>query len=366
MQYSFFLPTQVIHGENCVRDNAQLVSRLGKKALLVTGRSSAKLSGAWDDVVAVLTDAGIEYEAFTEVEPNPSLANVTAGGNRAREYQPDFIIAIGGGSPLDAAKAIATLAVNDIPADELFSNQFAQRPLPIVAIPTTAGTGSEVTPYSILTDPKQETKRSFSVPEVFPVIAFLDYRYTMGLPVSVTINTGVDALSHLVEGYLSLRATDFSSLLAQRGIELWAQCIPALKAREFSAEVRDKLLVASTLGGFTISHTGTTLVHALGYSLTYYHGLPHGHANGVLMGEYLRFTAQSTPDRVEKVLGWLGLGSVDGFIALMDQLLETKLELSEAEIGQYAQKAMKTRNISFSQGQPTEEDLRQILSASCR
>ena len=109
------------------------------------------------------------------------------------------------------------MAVNDIPADELFSNQFAQRPLPIVAIPTTAGTGSEVTPYSILTDPKQETKRSFSVPEVFPVIAFLDYRYTMGLPVSVTINTGVDALSHLVEGYLSLRATDFSSLLAQRG-----------------------------------------------------------------------------------------------------------------------------------------------------
>ncbi len=366
MQYSFFMPTRVIHGENSVLNNGEMLAKLGRKALIVTGRSSAKLSGALDDVVTALGQVNVEYEVFDQIENNPSLENVMAGGEAARRYRPDFIIAIGGGSPLDGAKAVAVLAVNAISATDLFTNSFSQPPLPIVAIPTTAGTGSEVTPYSILTDPENETKRSFTVPELFPTIAFLDYRYTLGLPEAITVDTAVDALSHLVEGYLSLRASDTSDMFAQEGIRVWAECIPALVNRQFSPEVRDRLLVASTLGGFTISHTGTTLVHALGYSLTYYHGVPHGRANGVLMGEYLRFTADSAPERVDSILRLLQMDSVDSFVGLMHELFGPAAVLSPEEIAHYSAKAMQTRNISFSRGNVSQEDLAQILARSCR
>lgn len=364
MKYNFFMPTRVIHGENVVIENAQLLADLGKKALIVTGRTSGRVSGALDDVVTALEKAGVQHQLFDRIENNPSLSNVEEGGRAARGFKPDFIIAIGGGSPLDGAKAVAVLAANDIPAGRLFENRFDNKPLPIVAIPTTAGTGSEVTPYSILTDPISETKRSFTVPELFPKIAFLDYRYTVNLPESITLDTAVDALSHLVEGYLSLRAIDTSDMFAERGIRLWAQCISALKSREFTPQVRDMLLVASTLGGFTISHTGTTLVHALGYSLTYYHGVPHGRANGILMGEYLRFTANAAADRVKNVLNWMGFGSVDEFSELMGQLFGTVVSLEDDQIQHYASKAMKTRNVAFSRGDVTEQDLINILRKS--
>ena len=360
-KYNFFMPTKVVHGAKELLTQAGQLTQFGEKCLLVTGKNSARVSGALDDVIKALRSQGIEYRHFDGVENNPSLENVTAGGEVARKYKPDFILAIGGGSPLDAAKAIATLATNQISAEELYSNKFAQTPLPIIAIPTTAGTGSEVTPYSILTVPAAETKRSFSVPELFPKIAFLDWRYTEKLPVPITRDTAVDALSHLVEGYLSRRATGTSDIFAEQGIRLWAQCIPALKEGKFSPEDRDRLLVASTLGGITISHTGTTLVHSLGYSLTYYHDIPHGRANGVLMAEYLQYTKEHLPQRVGNVLSWLGLTNISEFAAIIKGLFGPMVELTEQEIKDYADKAMQTRNIGYSQGEVTEAILQKIL-----
>ncbi|NMB12070.1 MAG: iron-containing alcohol dehydrogenase [Firmicutes bacterium] len=362
--YSFFMPTKIIHGEKELLTQAQQLTRFGGKCLLVTGKNSARVSGALDDAIKALKSQGIKYEHFDRVESNPSLANVAAGGEVARQYEPDFILAIGGGSPLDAAKAIATLATNQISPEELYSNEFAHTPLPIIAIPTTAGTGSEVTPYSILTIPAAETKRSFSVPELFPKIAFLDRRYTERLPVSITRDTAVDALSHLVEGYLSRRAIGTSDIFAERGIRLWAQCITALREGEFSPEDRDRLLVASTLGGITISHTGTTFVHSLGYSLTYYHDIPHGRANGMLMGEYLRYTQEYAPQRVSNVLSWLGLADISEFAAIVKELSGSVVELTDQEIKAYAAKAMGSRNVGYSQGEVTEAVLQKVLRNS--
>ena len=359
--YSFFMPTRVIHGERELVNQAGLLKQLGNRCLLVTGRTSARVSGALDDAVEALTSQGIDYELFDQVENNPSLENVGAGGEAARRYKPDFILGIGGGSPLDASKAIAVLAVNDMEPEELYRNEFANQPLPIAAIPTTAGTGSEVTPYSVLTDPAAETKRSFSVPEVFPKIAFLDWRYTANLPVTITRDTALDALSHLVEGYLSRRATGTSDIFAQQGIELWAECLKSLQEGAFAPEDRDRLLVASALGGITIAHTGTTLVHALGYSLTYYHDLPHGRANGLLMGEYLRYNAEYVPQRVANVLAWLGFEDVEEFAQVMGELAGPMVELSSEQIKDYAATAAATRNAAYSQGAATEEVLQRML-----
>ncbi len=362
--YNFFMPTKVIHGEKVLVTQAEQLAQYGKKCLLVTGKNSARLSGALDDATKALKSQDIDYEHFDGVENNPSLENVALGGDMARRYKPDFILAIGGGSPLDAAKAVATLATNPIAPKELYSGKFAEKPLPIAAIPTTAGTGSEVTPYSILTVASAETKRSFSAPELFPKIAFLDWRYTDKLPIHITRDTGVDALSHLVEGYLSRRATGTSDMFAERGIRLWAKCIPGLKKGELEPEKRDHLLVASNLGGITISHTGTTLVHALGYSLTYYHDIPHGRANGVLLGEYLRFTANHAKERVDNVLTWLGLTDIQEFSDLINHLFGSVVALDEKQIKAYAAKAMGTSNVGFSQGDVTEKVLNEILTKS--
>ena len=199
---SFSMPTRIVYGTGCVKAEAQRLV-LGKKALIVTGKTSAKASGALDDVLDVLST---EYVIFNEVENNPRIDTVVRGSQLARESGCDFIIAIGGGSPLDAAKVIGVLAVNNVDPLSLYRDGWLHKPLPVVAIPTTAGTGSEVTQYAVLTIDEEETKKGLGGPDLFPATAFLDAKYTQSLPQSITVDTAVDALSHLVE-ILSNRAT---------------------------------------------------------------------------------------------------------------------------------------------------------------
>lgn len=364
LNFNFFMPTKIIHGKDTVRENAQQFKDLGKSALIVSGKHSARLSGALDDVEYVLKQQNITFSHLDNVENNPSLENVTAGANHAKELKPDYIIAIGGGSPLDAAKAIAMLTTNNISALDLFKGIFPNKPLPLIAIPTTSGTGSEVTPYSVLTVPDKQTKQGFGSPSLFPAIAFLDCRYSMSLPEAITIDTAVDALSHLVEGYFTKRANSASDMLAERGICLFAECIQALREKDFSEEMRDKLLIASALGGMTITHTATSFVHALGYPLTYFHGIPHGQANGILMGEYLLLNASIDNLRVKNVLSWLGLADIDQFRALMNEFFPDRIKLSPGEISRFAEGAMSTRNVSNSIGEITVSVLSEVLRKS--
>ena len=362
--FNYHMPTQIFHGEGVVNQQANQFSNLGSRALLVTGKNSARLSGALKDVIQALDSVQVDYAIFDQVENNPSLANVTDGGQFAREYKPHFILGIGGGSPLDAAKAIAVLATNEMDAMGLYEPPYTNPPLSVVAIPTTAGTGSEATPYSVLTIPDQQTKKGFGGPELFPKIALLDPLYTASLPRDITVDTGVDALSHLVEAYLSKRASDASDLFAKAGIELWKECISQLVSGQVSLDVRDKLLIASTLGGMTISHTGTTFVHALGYSLTFFHDIPHGQANGLVMAEYLGYTQGVVAQRVDNILAWLGLSSVDDFRALMNSLFKEKPRLSTQQIRQYGKQASETKNAGYSLGDVTAQVCIDVLEKS--
>lgn len=362
-KFNFFMPTKVVFGHDVVREAGASLA-LGNKALIVTGAASARLSGALDDVLAVLPG---DYVIFDKVENNPTIETVMKGGQVAREAGCDYVIAIGGGSPLDAAKVMAILAVNEIHPLDLYEKGWKNRALPIVAIPTTAGTGSEVTQYAVLTIVEEETKKGLGGPDLFPQVAFLDPKYTESLPLEVTIDTAVDALSHLIEGYLSKRATEASDLVALQGIALWGTTISSLRIGKIDAETRAALLLASSLGGITIAQTGTALVHALGYPLTYFHGLPHGRANALLMSAYLEYTLKAAPDRVETVLELLQLTSVGDFGGLMQELFAEyvgKLQLDEKMLEDYVAKAMLTRNIANSLGDPTIEVLTKILEAS--
>jgi alcohol dehydrogenase class IV len=363
MQFNFFIPTQVYFGEDCIRNNAGELTRWGKKALIVTGRNSARVSGALGDVTAALDAGGVAWELFDKVEENPTMAAVEAGGEAARRFKPAVVIAIGGGSPLDAAKAIAVLAVNDIGADKLFAGGFAA-PLPIVAVPLTAGTGSEITQYSILTDPERRTKRGFASPAIFPRVAFLDARYTLSQSWTVTVNSAVDALSHSVEGYLANRATPLTDCLALDGLRAFGAVRASLATGHLSLAEREQLLYASLLGGIVIVHTGTTAVHAMGYSLTYFREVPHGRANGLLLAEYLRYDAAVAPQRVAAVLEAVGVSGVDEFKALMVKLLPAKETYSGEELAEFAAIASQAGNIGNSLQRPGAAELERLLRAS--
>lgn len=357
------MPTKVFFGVGCVKERTDDWI-LGSKALIVTGKTSAKASGALDDVLASLD---VEYVIFDEVENNPSLATVAKGGQVARDEGCDFVIAIGGGSPLDAAKVMAVLAKNNVDPLSLYDQGWDVPALPLVAIPTTAGTGSEVTQYAVLTIDRDQTKRGLAGYDMFPQVALLDPTYTESLSAAITIDTAVDALSHLVEGYLSVRANVISSGLAAKGMRIWGKCIPALRSRSFDTAVRSDLLVASTLGGMTIAQTGTTLVHALGYPLTYFHDVPHGRANGLLFAAYLKYTHQTAPQKVGEVMVNLGLTSISEFKQLMDDFFGEylhELNIDEAVLNQWAKKAAGTKNIANSLGNPGAHVLESIFRQS--
>ncbi len=366
MDFKFKIGTRVIFGKNCIKDNSNELCRFGTRALIVTGKRSGKSSGALDDVVAVLEKEGVEFEIYDEIENNPSLENVFLGAETARKFGADYIIGAGGGSPLDASKAIAVLAVNDIEPLELYKNVFKNKPLPIIAVPTTAGTGSEVTPYSILTRNDIKTKMSFGNEDTFPAIAFMDATYTETLPYEVTVNTAVDALSHAVEGYLSRRSTLMSDVFALESLSAFGECLDNLLNNKFDWDSREKLLYAAMLGGMTIAHTGTTIVHGLGYSLTYFKDIPHGKANGLLMKEYLKYNYETAKEKTDNLISVLKLKDIDEFGSFMDRLIKADFILEEEEINQYAGLAMKQKSASYNIRSVTEQDLAGILRRSLK
>lgn len=368
MNFNYSMPTKIISGKDCIRENSTVFSGFGKKALLVTGRKSAMLNGSEADVLFALEEEGIEYAIFNKVMSNPTIACTYEGAKIARDNQIDFIIAIGGGSPMDAAKGIAMLAAQEINEEDLFSGQYTEDVLPIIAVPTTAGTGSEVTQYSILTNDKLETKTSIATPLIFPKVAFLDPKYMLGLSITNTINTTVDALSHAVEGMLSVRANTISNALAVRSISMIMESITKLvEAKEMDQTslldlaLREKLLEASTLAGMVIAQTGTTVVHAMGYSLTYFKEIDHGRANGLLLGSYLSFVEEKKPELVKSILDAMHLDSVSVFEECMGALFGEKENITIEEMEVFSKKAIATKNILNSQVAPNEEELKQLF-----
>jgi alcohol dehydrogenase class IV len=361
MQFKFHMPTKAYFGTGCISGNSRELALLGRKALIVTGGHSARVSGALEDICNALTALNIGYTVFDKVENNPSTDTVKAGGAEAKRTGADFIVGIGGGSPLDASKAVAVLAVNDIDPVELFTNKFASKPLPVAAIPTTAGTGSEVTPYCILTRNDLQTKASFGNADTFPSIAFLDPRYTESQPLEVSVNTAVDAFSHCLEGYLGKRRTPASDILALEGIRLFGSCLGDLKSGNISHYGREELLYMSMLGGMVISHTGTTIVHGAGYNLTYFKGIPHGKANGYLMAEYMRYNYDYDRDRIDNVIKLLQMGNLDDFREAMTDLLGEAPCLDEAEIAKYAEITMTQRSTAANIRPVAVTDIADIL-----
>jgi alcohol dehydrogenase class IV len=344
------MPTKVIVGENCVKENASELI-LGTKCMIVTGRTSGLKSGALSDVTAVLEENNVEYLVYDKIGNNPTIEECAEGGKAAREFGCDFLIGIGGGSPLDATKAIAVYAVNepiegtDFEMHDIFKGNFKSTPLPMAAIPTTAGTGSETTPYSILTLHKINNKQSFSHPDVFYKVAFLDGRYTVNLPLQIARNTAVDAISHLIEGFTDKKASPASDYIALEGLRIIAKHLDKLKNGGLGIDECTELLWAATLGGIVISQTGTTIVHSMGYPLTYYKDIPHGMANGLLLGEYAHRCSSVLPDKIKMCLDALNFESVDELKDYLKAVLPCDVTFSSEELTEWTATTIKSKNV---------------------
>jgi alcohol dehydrogenase class IV len=369
MKTNYYMPTRILAGSHCIFENRSFLKELGDRALIVTGKHSAKANGAYGDAVKALEANGQTHVLYDQVVSNPTVDNAFEAAEKARREGCGFIVAIGGGSPLDTAKAAAALALREIDKAEIFRTAFTAA-LPIAAVPTTAGTGSEVTPYAILTNDPEQTKTSISSPALFARFAFLDAAYTEALPRRVTVNTAIDALSHAIEGMLSVRASAPSDLLARESVRLIAECFDALGGEHPGPEARWKLLYASTLAGMVIANTGTTAVHALGYMLTYFKHVDHGRANGLFLAQYLKFVEEKEgpSGRVRDILGALRLGTIGEFSGILNRLLEADQSPAEKpgalELEDYADRSIKAKNIQNCAVKPDRDDLLRILRGS--
>ncbi len=341
--FMYEMPTTLFFGKDCIAQSGNALQRLGTKALLVTGRHSAKINGSQKAVTDMLDHLGIQLVLFYKTENKPSIVNVRMAAQLGRKEQVDLGIGIGGGSPMDAAKVIALLCTNELDDTALFTGPY-QRPLPIVTVPTTAGTGSEVTKFSVLTNPHAGTKQSVSTPLIFPALSFADPTFTMSLSETVTIDTAIDALSHAIEGYMSRTATPMSDVWAEEAMRFLGVHLTDMRGA-VPYNVREDLMYGSMLAGIVISQAGTTLVHGMGYPLTYYKGLTHGRANGLLLPSYMALMEESMADKAEKVWEILGLSGVDDFRALLQDIMPADISLTEDEISKFTALTMPTRAV---------------------
>ena len=309
-----YMPTKVYSEEACVKNHAGELAALGTKAMIVTGKRSARLCGALADVTAALDGRNIPWVLFDRVEENPSIETVMQAREMALEAGADLFIGIGGGSPMDAAKAISLMCANPAETEAVFYTPKALDYYPVVCVPTTCGTGSEVTPYAILTRHALRTKKSISH-KIYPALALLDAKYLQAMPRKGLVSTCVDALAHLVESYLNTNTNELNRVYSREGLLVWAGFKDALAADQVRTEHLWAMLHASMIAGMAITHTGTSLPHGMSYPVTYEKQIPHGTAVGMFLGGFVEMYAdQKAAMEVARLLGFENPAALRSYI----------------------------------------------------
>ena len=280
----FYLPTRLYSGTNCISRHQDAIKALGNRCMLVIDPLAAKASGALGDVEGVLATNGIESFVWDGVAENPSVESCIEAGRLASQKGAEFVIGVGGGSALDAAKAASVFLANpELDEDGFYSLAWINDPAPIALVGTTAGTGSEVTKVSVLTDANRR-KHSIHDDRLYAAVSFGDSRHTHTCPASVTLSCGVDVLAHAIESYFSRKADPISRAYSIQAVRLaWGPLEVTCSGKELDAAMREQLYDASILGGMAINTTGTCFPHNVGYYLTENYGVPHGFASAIFL-----------------------------------------------------------------------------------
>ena len=337
MTINSYMPVQIISGKGCFKENYELLQKFGKSCLIVTGGTSAKKCGALSDVISCLEKLGISYAVFDGITENPYTADCHRAGACARETGADFIIGIGGGSPLDASKAIAIYAANpSLSPEDIYLRKYDNKPLPVVLVGTTSGTGSEVTGVSVLTDSSVNLKKSISGHDCYSVISFCDYTYTMTMPYSVTVSTALDAFAHAVEGYFSSTANDMSDIYAQKAFEMLRDGLLYFYNNKAlpDEKLREQLYNASLIAGLCLNITGTCFPHTMGYILTEDFAIAHGRACAAFIPDFIKISALNMPDKAQTLFDIMGM-DCDTLCSLIETLADINIKISDEQMMKY-------------------------------
>lgn len=312
MSYKFFMPAISLMGADCLKDAGDQVGELGfKKALIVTDKVLGQI-GIVKKVTDVLDNKNIEYAIYDETKPNPTVKNVNDGLALLKEKECDFVISLGGGSAHDCAKGIALLATNGGEIKDYEGVDKSKKPqLPMVGINTTAGTGSEMTLFAIITDEERHIKMALVDKHLTPIIVVNDPMLMLAMPKSLTAATGMDALTHAVEAYVSTAATPITDACAEKAIELISNYLVNAVENGEDVEARDMMAYAEYLAGMAFNNASLGYVHAMAHQLGGFYNLPHGVCNAILLPhvqEYNKATSASRLAKIAKIMG----GNIEG------------------------------------------------------
>lgn len=372
------MPVRIISGEGCVSSFGKFRD-LGGKCAIITGKNSHKTCPASGDVKKALSEQGVEYIFLAEAENNPTFANVCDMTGKVLSFGADFLVGIGGGSAMDAAKAAALFATSGIPRDgllydlngnlipDIYSYPYSA-PLPLVLVGTTAGTGSEVTANAVITTGSTGdgsiVKKSVKTAESYARYAFCDPRYTETLSPEYTVGTALDFICHALEAMFSAKCGIIGKNAGLDAVRLGMPALEAFVRGKRDLSLRHDLLAASVIAGLAINDGGTTFPHALGYQLTNYHGLPHGYACAAFVGQFL--IRQQEKSDISEVLRALGCADAEEFSGKVRKMMSpycTVPRLTDDEAVKYTGLAMKNPGTFNNFLDLSREDILQIYKS---
>jgi alcohol dehydrogenase class IV len=377
----FTVPTKIKYGYGAAKNIGALIKELGGKSALIVTDPGLVRAGLLKTIRSILQSDGIQFSCYDQVEPNPSIENVEACFEVYRQNNPDVIVGLGGGSSIDTAKAVAVLATNGGRIQDYEGyNKVTKPKKTVIAIPTTAGTGSEVTASSVITDRKRQIKMAIISFNVIPEYALVDPELTLSVPPALTASTGMDALTHAIESYVSKDAIPQSEAFALHAIRLISRSLRRAVFDGDNRVARDDMMMGSLLAGmaFAISKLGN--VHAMAHPLGGVFNIPHGIANAVLLPYVMKFNALACPEKFADIAAAMGadirgltqreaafkavelVRELNADIGIPDNL--SCLGVTSTALDKLCEDTMRSGNVLVNPRKTTIEDIRKLYEAA--
>lgn len=379
--YNYYMPTRIIFETNSSSKLGEILENENKKSVLVVTDKGVLNAGLLNPMFQSFDRSNIQYGIFDEVEPNPKSSTIRKGVQKLSESSYDAIVGFGGGSSIDTAKAIAVIATNE---GEILDyegvGKIVNDPLFLVAVPTTAGTGSEVTASTVITDENTLFKAAIISPKVFPNVAILDASLTLGCPPGITSSTGMDALTHAIESYISKQSNPISGSIALHAITLISNYLHKAYYYGTDLESREKMLEASMLAGLAFSQTRLGNVHAISQSFGGVFDIPHGIANAALLPYVMKFNAPACLTEMVEIAKAMGIDvENESGAKIAEKVVETIVQWNQefdipnntkdlgvdlAEIDKLIADSMRSGNVLVNPRLTTAKDVEKLIRDS--
>ncbi|PFP24896.1 alcohol dehydrogenase [Bacillus sp. AFS073361] len=378
ISYKYFMPTRVEVGNGISERTGEFIKELGATRVLIVTDKGVRAAKLLEGIEKSLLAVNMDYDLYDEVEPNPSAETIHRGTQKLKDYKSDAVLAVGGGSSIDTAKGIAAMATNPGHILEYEGvGKIKRPPLPIIAIPTTAGTGSETTNSTIVTNRETHFKLAVLSPMLFPTLAILDPTLTLNLPQEITAATGMDALTHAIESYTSKAASPVSQGFAMQAIKMIGENLTKSYFVGTDIESREKMLVASMMAGVAFSQSRLGNVHAISHTFGGVFNIPHGIANAALLPFVMKFNLPACADKYKDIAIALGkdvrglsiqeaAGKAIESVIEMNQAMKIPLNIKELGVSlEYLSKlvedSMRSGNVLINPRLTRPADIKQII-----